>query len=152
MADPHRLLARRSRTVLSLSLVLLAACHPRAQPEPLTPAAPTAPAARPAWMPSFTIARTTATPAIRLTASDGTGLRLLAVKARAWVEAPLALTELHLRFENPTDRVIEGNFEIQLPARAAVSRFAMQIDGRWQEGEVIERQTARRVFEARSCS
>lgn len=147
MAEPLRPLARRCRTALSLSLLLLAACHPRAQPEPLTPAAPAAPTRASAWMPSFTIARTTTTPAIRLTASDGTGLRLLAFKARAWVEAPLALTELHLRFENPSDRIIEGNFEIQLPARAAVSRFAMQIDGRWQEGEVIERQTARRVFE-----
>jgi hypothetical protein len=32
-------------------------------------------------------------------------------------------------------------------ARSAVSRFGMKIDGLWQEGEVVERQAARRIFE-----
>ena len=82
-----------------------------------------------------------------LTASDGTGLKLISLKARAVVEEPLAFTELHLVFENPTDRTIEGRFEINMPPHAAISRYAMKINGQWQEGEVVERRAAQVAFE-----
>jgi tetratricopeptide (TPR) repeat protein len=82
-----------------------------------------------------------------LTASDGTGLRLASMRARAVVDDPLALTELRLTFENPEDRTLEGTFRITLPPGAAVSRFAMRIGDRWQEGEVVEKQAARRAYE-----
>ncbi|KIG11799.1 putative signal peptide protein [Enhygromyxa salina] len=84
---------------------------------------------------------------LSLTASDGTGLELVSVTARAVVQEPLAFTELHLVFDNPEARTIEGNFQIDLPPDAAISRFAMKIDSRWQEGEVVERQAARRAYE-----
>ncbi|HEY0135618.1 MAG TPA: VIT and VWA domain-containing protein, partial [Nannocystis sp.] len=88
------------------------------------------------------------TPApMSLTASDGTGLRLVSLKARAVVEEPLAFTELHLVFQNPTDRTIEGRFEITMPPHAAISRYAMKIEGAWQEGEVVERRAAQVAFE-----
>ncbi|HEY3448806.1 MAG TPA: VIT domain-containing protein [Myxococcales bacterium] len=82
-----------------------------------------------------------------LTASDGTGLKLVNLTARASIEEPLAFTELKLAFQNPQDRVIEGQFRITLPQGATVSRFAMKIDDRWQEGEVVEKQAARRAYE-----
>ncbi|MBX7079226.1 MAG: AgmX/PglI C-terminal domain-containing protein [Nannocystaceae bacterium] len=82
-----------------------------------------------------------------LTATDGTGLRLVSMSARAVVAEPLAFTELHLTFENPSDRMIEGHFTIDLPTGSAISRFAMKIDERWQEGEVVERQAARAAYE-----
>ena len=89
-----------------------------------------------------------ATPSpMSLTASDGTGLKLISLRARAVVEEPLAFTELHLVFENPTDRTIEGRFEINMPPDAAISRFAMKIYGQWQEGEVVERRAAQVAFE-----
>lgn len=84
---------------------------------------------------------------VSLTASDGTGLKLVSFKARGVVEEPLAFTELHLVFENPQDRQIEGRFEIDMPPNAAISRFAMKIGGNWQEGEVVERQAARVAYE-----
>lgn len=84
---------------------------------------------------------------VRLTASDGTGLRLASLRASAAVEDPLALTELYLTFENPEDRVLEGTFRITLPEGASISRLAMNIDDAWQEGEVVEKQEARRVYE-----
>jgi len=84
---------------------------------------------------------------IRLTASDGTGLRLQSMRAQAVVEDPLALTELHLTFENPEARVLEGTFRITLPQGASLSRFAMKVNGMWQEGEVVEKQAARRAYE-----
>jgi hypothetical protein len=63
------------------------------------------------------------------------------------LEPPLAFTELHLTFENPRDQVIEGRFRIALPPGAALSRFAMKTGDAWQEGEVVERQRARQVYE-----
>jgi tetratricopeptide (TPR) repeat protein len=84
---------------------------------------------------------------ISLTASDGTGLALVGLEASGVLEPPLAFTELHLTFENPRDETIEGRFRIALPPGAALSRFAMKIGGSWQEGEVVERQKARRAYE-----
>ncbi|AKU99658.1 hypothetical protein AKJ09_06322 [Labilithrix luteola] len=84
---------------------------------------------------------------IRLTASDGTGLKLSSLSAKAAVEDPLALTELHLVFENPENRVLEGTFRITLPQGASLSRFAMKVGSTWQEGEVVEKQAARQAYE-----
>jgi TonB family protein len=84
---------------------------------------------------------------LSLTASDGTGLELVAMAARAVVTGPLAFTELHLTFRNPKPRQIEGRFAITLPEGAAISRLAMKIRDHWQEAEVVERQAARRIYE-----
>lgn len=84
---------------------------------------------------------------VRLTASDGTGLKLVSLRAEAAVEDPLALTELHLTFENPEDRILEGTFRITLPQGASLSRFAMKVGNAWQEGEVVEKQAARQAYE-----
>ncbi|MBI3185640.1 MAG: hypothetical protein HYZ28_26170 [Myxococcales bacterium] len=84
---------------------------------------------------------------ISLTASDGTGLKLVRLVARGVVQDPLAFTELRLTFENPEARQIEGQFRITLPPGAAISRFAMRLGEHWQEGEVVERQAARRAYE-----
>ncbi len=84
---------------------------------------------------------------ISLTASDGAGLDLVSLTASAVVEDPLAFTELHLTFRNPEKRVREGRFRITLPAGATLSRFAMRIGDRWQEGEVVEQQAARVAYE-----
>jgi len=84
---------------------------------------------------------------VRLTSSDGTGLKLVSLRAEAAVEDPLALTELHLTFENPEDRVLEGTFRITLPQGASLSRFAMKVGNAWQEGEVVEKQAARQAYE-----
>ncbi|MCA9553637.1 MAG: VWA domain-containing protein, partial [Myxococcales bacterium] len=90
--------------------------------------------------------RTTDSP-LDLTASDGSGLELVSFEAKGVVEGPLAFTELHLVFRNPEPRVREGRFRVTLPEDASISRFAMKIGDRWQEGEVVERQKARRTYE-----
>lgn len=82
-----------------------------------------------------------------LTASDGSGLAVTRVEARAVFEGPLAYTELHLWFHNPENRRREGTFQIALPGHAAVSRFAMENDGQWMEAEVVEKQLARRAYD-----
>ncbi len=86
-------------------------------------------------------------PPMQLTASDGTGLALVGLDARAVVDGPLAFTELHLTFANPTDRRIEGRFTITLPPGAATSRLAMRMGDKWQEAEVVERQLAHRAYD-----
>ncbi len=82
-----------------------------------------------------------------LTSSEGIGLELLSLDARAVVDDPLAFTELTMVFRNPEARVIEGRFEITLPPGAAISRFAMKINNEWMEAEVVELQAARRAYE-----
>lgn len=82
-----------------------------------------------------------------LTASDGSGLLVTKVDAKAVLQGPLAFTELHLYFHNTEDRVREGTFAITLPPGAAVSRFAMENDGQWMEAELVEKQLARRAYE-----
>jgi len=86
-------------------------------------------------------------PPMSLTSSDGTGLVLKSMTARSVIEDPLAFTELRLVFQNPEPRQIEGQFEITLPPGAAISRFAMRLGDRWQEGEVVELQAARQAYE-----
>jgi hypothetical protein len=86
-------------------------------------------------------------PPLSLTASDGVGLELRRLSARAGVEGPLALTELHLVFHNPQPRIIEGRFSITLPQGAAISRLAMKLPQGWQEAEVVERRAAQEAYE-----
>jgi outer membrane protein OmpA-like peptidoglycan-associated protein len=86
-------------------------------------------------------------PPLSLTTSDGTGLALVSLSARVVVQGPLAFTELHLAFENPENRQREGRFRIDLPPGASVRRLAMKLPDGWQEGEVVERQAARQIYE-----
>lgn len=93
------------------------------------------------------IVREDMSPPWSLTASDGSGLLMTRVEAKAVFEGPLAFTELHLYFYNPEDRVREGTFQITLPQNAAVSRFAMETNGQMMEAEVVEKQIARRAYD-----
>ncbi len=82
-----------------------------------------------------------------LTTSDGAGLELQSLEVRTVLDGPLALTELKAVFHNPEDRVREGRFELTLPDGAALSRFAMLQGEHWQEGEVVEKARAQRIYE-----
>jgi hypothetical protein len=86
-------------------------------------------------------------PPISLTASDGSGLRLRSMKAEAIVDDPLAVTDLELAFVNPNPEVIEGKLELALPPGAAITKFAMMIEGKWQEAAIVDRQRGREVYE-----
>ena len=118
-------------------VIAVAACssHPEVGDPP--PAQPP-PALRGAHAPA---------PPWSLTASDGSGLQITRVEARAAIEGPLAFTELHLDFHNPEGRTREGTFAIALPPGAAVSRFAMEQAGAWQEAEVVDKTLARLAYD-----
>ncbi|NUO54888.1 MAG: hypothetical protein HOV80_39105, partial [Polyangiaceae bacterium] len=74
-----------------------------------------------------------APPPFQLTSTDGVGLKIAAVRATTVIEDPLAFTELHLTFENPEDRTLEGRFTFTIPPGASLSRFGMKINGRMME-------------------
>ena len=86
--DPRRAPPRgacsvlRRRGALLVALALLG-CQAQRRPASSVPAEVTSHGID--WLPSVTAARPT-TPAIALTASDGTGLRLVELRARAWLE------------------------------------------------------------------
>src|ERR1051325_10937518 len=137
-----------------VAVVCVAACQPGSEPAPQPTAERHAtPVVLPATAPITPMrivpeaVETDAVAPFSLTASDGSGLQLTRIDARAVVAGPLAFTELHLYFKNPEDRVREGTFAITLPSGAAVSRFAMETNGQWQEAEVVEKAMARRVYD-----
>lgn len=122
-----------------LAALFLCGCTAQVAP----PSAPQALSSHPA---SPAAARPAGAP-LKLTASDGTGLELVRLESKAVVQGPLAFTELHLTFENPQPRVLEGRFEVTLPDGAAISRLAMLNGNDWLEGEVVEKQRARVAYE-----
>jgi len=101
---------------------------------------------------SYAASGTTTKPAtshvpLSLTATDGTGLRLVSLNAEAVIEGPAAMTKLHMVFENPRNQIIEGRFSITLPSGASVSKLSMKIDGRWEKARFVERKRARNAYE-----
>ncbi|HYM60218.1 MAG TPA: VIT domain-containing protein [Thermoanaerobaculia bacterium] len=88
-----------------------------------------------------------ATAPISLSDPDGQDLILEDLSARTAIQGMLSLTELELRFRNPQARRIEGRFTCTLPANAAISRFAKEVNGQLMEGEVVERLSANQVYE-----
>jgi hypothetical protein len=141
---------------VSLLAVLSTHAHPKAPPKPADdgplatdPAPGTEVLAKDETLPapSWVTERTIEGPPVSLTASDGSGLTLAALRASAVVEGPLAFTEVKLAFDNPENRIREGTFKIVLPQGASLGRFAMKINDAWQEGEVVPKERARVAYE-----
>lgn len=84
---------------------------------------------------------------IALSDPDGQEMALDELTVRAAVHGMLSLTEMELRFRNPQPRRMEGRFTCILPAGAAVSRFAKEVNGQLMEGEVVERLKANQVYD-----
>jgi hypothetical protein len=133
-----------------LVAALIGCSSPAREPDPVVVAPPTTPPA--ALQTHRPVPHRDPVAPFSLTASNGSGLQLVSVDAKAVVEGPLAFTELHLKFFNPEDRVREGTFSITLPSRATVSRFAMLEDGHLKEAEVVSKALARRAGSIRRSS
>src|SRR5205823_13833110 len=84
---------------------------------------------------------------ISLSDADGQELILEDLSAKTSIEGMRSLTELDLRFRNPKAKRIEGRFNCTLPANAAISRFAKEVNGALMEGEVVERLRANQIYE-----
>jgi hypothetical protein len=59
----------------------------------------------------------------------------------------LALTEVEHVFWNAADQAREGTFRFPVPDGAMLTGMAMEIDGKLMEGEIVEREKAREVYE-----
>lgn len=63
------------------------------------------------------------------------------------VTGPIARAKVTQRFENLTDKWVEGVYVFPLPDNSAVDALKMQIGDRFIEGKVKERQEARQIYE-----
>ena len=86
-----------------------------------------------------------------LVVTEGTTEKRLAITAldvQARVVGHLAETAITLTFFNPAGRAVAGDLTFPLPAGASVSGYALDVDGSLVDGVVVDKQTARQVFEA----
>jgi len=72
---------------------------------------------------------------------------LLEIDVALRVTGPIARGTVMQRFRNPTERWLEGVYVFPLPEGAAVDGLRMRIGDRIVEGEVREREEARRSYE-----
>ena len=74
-------------------------------------------------------------------------LSIRSVDVRVEVEGRLARTIVEQVFHNHTPQQAEGSYEFVLPEGAAISRLAMDVEGKMMEGELVERERARKIYE-----
>lgn len=75
-------------------------------------------------------------------------LGLTRVSIEASIVGHLSRTSMTLTFGNTTDRRLAGDLYVPLPPGATVSGYALDVAGRMVDGVVVEREEARRIFEA----
>lgn len=63
------------------------------------------------------------------------------------VTGPTARATITQRFENPSDKWVEGVYVYPLPQNSAVDTLRMQVGDRFLEGDVKERVEAREIYE-----
>ncbi|MFO8006429.1 MAG: VIT and VWA domain-containing protein [Candidatus Brocadiia bacterium] len=68
-------------------------------------------------------------------------------RVHAQVRDGVAATRVEEVFHNSTDRQLEATFVFPLPKEAALTDFAMYVNGKRQGGEVVEAGKARRIYE-----
>ena len=59
----------------------------------------------------------------------------------------IAKTTVDQVFVNESDRTVEGSYIFPLPDDAAISSFAMYVDGVRADGRILTRDEARRIYE-----
>lgn len=83
----------------------------------------------------------------RSNTGDTSLLRLTSVQVKAQQRGDMAELESTHTFQNDSDQVLEGTFRFPLPDGALLTGLAMIIDGKQMEGELVEREKARKVYE-----
>ena len=73
-------------------------------------------------------------------------LRLAEHVVEVRVQGALARTEITETFVNPTGQTLEGVYRFPLPPGARVSRLALYVDGRLEEGTIVERDRASKIW------
>ena len=60
----------------------------------------------------------------------------------------IAKTTVEENFENHTGNRLEGTFFFPIPPDASITRLALEVNGKIEEGTVLEKARAREVFES----
>lgn len=63
------------------------------------------------------------------------------------VEDQVAVTSIDQVFYNPTEAVLEGTYIFPLPEDASVDQFSLWIEGQEVQGEMLDRERARSIYE-----
>lgn len=76
-----------------------------------------------------------------------TPLATESLEVRVFLVGRMAKTEVKQVFRNHTSRQTEGTYTFRLPENASLSRLAMDVEGKMVEGELVEREKARMIYE-----
>ncbi len=74
-------------------------------------------------------------------------LEIRSHRVHAEIEGGVATTRVKEVFRNNTDRQLEATFVFPVPRDAALTDFAMFVDGRRQSGEIVPAGRARRIYQ-----
>ncbi len=74
-------------------------------------------------------------------------IRLSSMRIHGKAYGFLASTRIELEFENPNDRVMEGEFVFPLTPAQTVAGYALEVNGALREGVVVPKQMARIAYE-----
>ncbi|OLF80789.1 hypothetical protein AWH62_13790 [Maricaulis sp. W15] len=98
---------------------------------------------------------------VRLSEINEGALLIKTIEPGRYIPAPMVATDIAFdisgpviratitqRFENPSDAWVEATYVFPLPEDSGVDRLRMQVGDRFIEGEIQERQAARRTYEA----
>lgn len=84
----------------------------------------------------------------RTEAGDVGHLALKQVSVVATQREDMADVAVEHTFANDSDVSLEGTFRFPMPDGAILTGLAMMIGGKWMDGELVERDKARKVYEA----
>ncbi|MBK9385232.1 MAG: hypothetical protein IPN34_10505 [Planctomycetes bacterium] len=103
----------------------------------------------PRWLDGYDTGRPTEALGALLAQIDGRAVPLSIGyhKVNVDLRDQIARTTIDQSFVNHTSAVLEGTFYFPLPEDASVSSFALEVNGRWIEGEVVEKERARQIYE-----
>jgi len=84
-------------------------------------------------------------PATRQELPESISIQSLTVNTT--VRGRVARTEVEQVFKNNTHQTLEGYYTFPLPPDASIVRFAMEVNGKLMEGEIVEKQRAVKIFD-----
>jgi Ca-activated chloride channel family protein len=77
---------------------------------------------------------------------DVAPLEMLSHQVEVSVEDQVAVTKVTQVFHNPADRALEATYVFPVPKGASVRKFAMWVDGKEVNGEMVEADKARGIY------
>lgn len=79
---------------------------------------------------------------------DDSNLKLIQLKVEVNITGNFATTTYDMKFYNGLDRTLEGELVFPLGEGQAVSRFAMDVNGKLREAVIVEKELARVAYES----